>query len=170
GAGLGNNTLAFARAGHAVVAADFARFTFRRAATRAKEEELAVRFISINLRSLRNTLSGLARVAHWMAKPRVLFAAGVIDALDNESRWNFQQLLKHFGRPDDLVFLEFSPGPVGKHDPWKGGRRTPIDLGQVLDWLHAAGLVVEASMVGGPAIDGRPTHRIRARYAPRSAQ
>lgn len=170
GAGLGNNSLAFARAGHAVVAADFTRFTFRRAATKAKEEKLTLRFISINLRSLRNTLSGMARVAHWMAKPRVLFAAGVIDALDNESRWNFQQLLKHFGRPGDQAFLEFSPGPLAKHDPWKGGRRTPVDLRQVLDWLHAAGLVVEVSQAGGPAIDGRPTHRIRARYAPRRAQ
>ncbi|MEZ5160170.1 MAG: hypothetical protein R2709_05065 [Marmoricola sp.] len=56
-----------------------------------------------------------------MAKPRVLFAAGVIDALDNESRWDFQQLLKHFGRPGDQAFLEFSPGPLAKHDPWKGG-------------------------------------------------
>ncbi len=164
GAGLGHNALAFARAGHQVVAADFARFTFRRAAARANQDGLVVHFVNLNLRSLRNTLSGLARIAHWQPGHRVLFIAGLIEALDEDGRYNLRLLLKHYGRPGDQIFVEFAPGELVKHDPWRGGRRFRIEIHQVRDWLREAGAIIEASEPGPPGIDGRPTHRIQARY------
>lgn len=163
GAGLAHNALAFARAGHSVVAADYARFTFRRATEQARSEGLDVKFINLNLRSLRNTLSGLARIVRWQPGPRVLFCSGLIESLDSAARLNLRQLLKYYGRPGDQIFLEFSPGSPAKHDPWQGGARVRVEIADVHAWLREAGAVIEESATGGIAIDGRPTHRIRAR-------
>jgi len=126
-----------------------------------------VSFFKINLRSLRDTVTGVAWIRDQQPGPKALFVTGLIEALDPESRWNFRILLKRYGNPGDQIFLEFPPGELAEHDPWKGGVRHEVEVAEVREWLREAGAVIELSEPGGVAIDGRPAHRVQARYAPR---
>ncbi|MGZ4438068.1 MAG: methyltransferase domain-containing protein [Nocardioidaceae bacterium] len=114
GAGAGSDALYFAKQGFQVTALDYARGSLGEPARRAREADLPARFAQLNLLDLRDVLSMAAVVARESAGPRVLYARGLLDALDEEGTENFWRFADVVLRGGGTAYLEVGVSPRSK--------------------------------------------------------
>lgn len=170
GAGIGNDALWFARQGRQVSALDYARGAFGRLRRVIKEEPATLTAQQCNLYDQRDVLSVGALIAHRAARPRAVYAAGLLETLEPDGRDNFFQMLRMLVRGGGTAFLEYAELPHSHFDPSLGGRRFRVSGARVDAELAAApGAVVEHEVAPSDLLPGARRHRLAISFGATSA-
>ena len=142
GAGAGRDALYLAARGFTVTALDYARGCFAEASKQGRQRELPVQFAPMNLYDLRDALSMGARLLRDDAGPRVIYARGVLDALDDDGADNFWRFADLVLRGRGTAYLESGVHPRARAEGLATGRLLDLDPDEVQVQAEAAGGVV----------------------------
>jgi SAM-dependent methyltransferase len=145
GCGTGGDALFFARRGVPTVGLDLVPKGYATAAEVAEREGLPVRFLELNLVSLRSTLATAALLAAE-PRPRVLLARHLLDALGTPGRHELFRLARLLLADGGTLYLEFlARDPSGRY-----GRKhkvRPRRPALVARELEASGATIVAQRV-----------------------
>ncbi len=161
GAGTGEDALYLATRGWTTLGLDYARQSLRPPTRRARREELPATFTALNLYDLRDVLTRGALVARDRNHQPVIYARGLLEALEPDGADNFWRFARMVLRDGGLAFLEGQSLSRRDAADWRaehgGGKLRPVDP-RVLEGLatRAGGRVVhrEGFLAAGAAAAG----------------
>jgi len=166
GAGRGADALAFAQEGHRVLATDYARQAFKAVRKHPQRRELPVTVHPVNLYDTRDALTMAALMTRSAARPRVVYARNILDALSADGRenlWRFASMVLR-GEESRRMYVEFDDdAPVDQRVRFhgSGGRKFPVSIDQLeADWTAFGAVEVERHGTPIPETDGGMRWRI----------
>jgi SAM-dependent methyltransferase len=115
GAGTGRDAMYFAAQGHEVAALDYTTTGLKRTAKQRRKAGLKVATRPLNLEDVRSVLVSGARLAHE-ARPREVYARGLLDVLGPGGRDNFWRFASMVQRRGGETFVEFRT-PKSRREP-----------------------------------------------------